>query len=273
MAVRITGTAQGLPDIPAYPKPLWVPVAGFQKDLRRLFRIRKVSNPLVGKIASMPAPTPVDTDDVADAHARIEQVTSRIVGQPDLVSALDEVALHTDQPVRMLIAGPDGTGHGLAVDAVEQILAGRGLAQEPIWLSDEMLVSLTVSAAVSTLAEKVEAARGARLLVIDGLDALVGEADCGPACAEELRRFLEQSEGRLHVVALAGTGGDEKLFTANPALLRLFRVARTRDFAAPEYVDLFRQAVEHQGAIARDDTAADAGDMLARNPGVRNLRN
>ncbi|MFL6075522.1 MAG: AAA family ATPase, partial [Mycobacteriales bacterium] len=73
--------------------------------------------------------------------------------------------------------------------------------------------------------------------------------------------------------ALAGTGGDEKLFTANPALLRLFRVARTRDFATPEYVDLFRQAVEHQGAIARDDTAADAGDMLARNPGVRNLRN
>jgi Holliday junction resolvasome RuvABC ATP-dependent DNA helicase subunit len=54
MAVRLTGILQGLPGDPARPDPCWVPVGGFQYDVRALASPRRTANPLVTALAPMP---------------------------------------------------------------------------------------------------------------------------------------------------------------------------------------------------------------------------
>ncbi|GAA4629140.1 hypothetical protein GCM10023196_048600 [Actinoallomurus vinaceus] len=266
MALRITGCAQGLPDSAVSPKSR-LPVRGFQTDLRRLFRARTIVNPLTAAFAGTP---PAE-------EARAAQVTEEagadLVGQPELVTALADV-LRTGtspRPVRVLLSGPEATGKGTAVRLIEQTLTERGDVREAVWVSDQVFANLHVSDTILYLLARVRECLEGRLLVIEGLDRILALEHCGAAFAEELRRVLERHQ-KLHVVAACRTGGDGRIFDANPALHQHFRVARTREFGEDDYTELFRRAVARRGLTAARETAATAGLLLSRTPPLLNLR-
>ncbi|GAA2277417.1 hypothetical protein GCM10010402_37410 [Actinomadura luteofluorescens] len=269
MAVRFTGAVQGLPEAPVSPRSR-VPVRPFQTDLRRLFTVRRVFNTLKfgsGEDGSRTAP--------AERAEPGEQSGPPLIGQPELSRALqDAVAarLAGRRPVRLLIAGPEGTGKGTAAEIVESALGEGGAVREALWISDQVFASLGVSDAVLWLQARVrDCLEGRMLLVVDDLEKLAAHERCGAAAAEELRRLMARSPS-LNVVALCRPGGDRRLFDANPALVRAFDVARTRDFAEDDLAELFTLAVARLGARAGAETAAAAGAMLRRTPPMLNLR-
>ncbi|MGP4023330.1 AAA family ATPase [Actinomadura sp. 3N407] len=276
MAVRITGAAQGLPESPVSPR-CRVPVRAFQADMRRLFTARRVLNTLGVSLGAArngaesgetrPGRTAAAAAGAADADV--------LVGQPELSRVLqDAVAarLAGERPVRLLIAGPEGTGKGTAAEAVESRLAERGAVREAMWISDQVFASLGVSDAVLWLQSRVRDCLEARmLLVVDDLEKLAAHERCGAAAVEELRRLMARSPS-LNVVALCRPGGDRRLFDANPALVRAFDVARTRDFAEDDFAELFTLAVVRRGARVEPEVAAAAAGMLRRTPPLLNLR-
>lgn len=267
MAVRITGSVQGLPEAPVSPR-CRVPVRMFQADLRRLFTVRRVLNTLAfggGDAAAEAGERAPDESAVGDA----------LVGQPELAGAVgDAIAarLAGERPVRLLIAGPEGTGKGTAAELVEARLAEGGAVREAMWISDQVFASLGVSDAVLWLQTRVRDCLEARmLLVVDDLEKLAAHERCGAAAAEELRRLMARSPS-LSVVALCRPGGDRRLFDANPALVRAFDVARTRDFGEDDFAELFALAAARRGARVVAEVAATAGGMLRRTPPLLNLR-
>ncbi|HEX2312255.1 MAG TPA: AAA family ATPase [Thermomonospora sp.] len=273
MAVRFTGALQGLPDAATTPRSR-VPVRAFQLDLRRLYEPRRVvANPLVERFGR---PAPPAADDQVDAgdDTGPGDVGDVIVGQPELAEAVRGAvaARLAGQPVRLLIAGPEGTGKGTAVAELERALTERGVIRQSLWVSDQVFPSLPVSDAVLWLQARVrECVEGRTLLVVDDLDKLFTYERCGPAVAEELRRMMARSP-QLDVVALCRPGGEERLFDGNPALLRSFRVTRTREFGEDEYAELFRRAVTARGAAVGREVARTAGVLLTRTPPLLNLR-
>ncbi|TDB87364.1 AAA family ATPase [Actinomadura sp. KC216] len=273
MAVRVTGAVQGLPDAPVSPR-CRVPVRLFQSDLRRLFTMRRVFNPLGEALGA----TGTGRADGESGHAGTgggEDVADALVGQPELSRALqDAVAarLAGERPVRLLIAGPEGTGKGTAAEAVERRLAEAGAVREALWISDQVFASLGVSDAVLWLQTRVRDCLDARmLLVVDDLEKLAAHERCGAAAVEELRRLMARSPS-LNVVALCRPGGDRRLFDANPALVRAFDVARTRDFGEDDFAELFTLAAARRGWRVAPEVAATAGGMLRRTPPLLNLR-
>ncbi|MGI5327781.1 AAA family ATPase [Actinomadura nitritigenes] len=279
MAVRVTGAVQGLPDAPTSPR-CRVPVRPFQSDLRRLFAARRVVNPLVG-LLSPEAPDEVRREGpsgqgeaVQDGPAQ-DEAGDELVGQPELARAVrDALAarLAGERPVRLLIAGPEGTGKGTAVELLERRLAAGGAVREALWVSDQVFASLGVSDAALWLQARVrDCVEGRMLLVVDDLERLVSYERCGAAAVEELRRLMARSP-RLDVVALCRPGGDRRLFDANPALVRAFDVARTHDFAEDDFAELFTRAVRARGAAVPAEVAATAGVLLSRTPPLLNLR-
>ena len=265
MALRITGCVQGLPDSAVSPK-CRVPVRGFQMDLRRLFQAPTVVNPLATAFAG---PAPAEESRVA---AVAEEVADDVVGQPDLVAAVTDV-LRADpaRPVRLLVSGPEATGKGTAVRTLETALMARGDVRETVWVSDQVFANLHVSDTILYFLARVRECLEGRLLVIDGLDRILGFENCGTALAEELRRALERHP-KLHVVVLCRLGGDRRVFDANPALHQHFRVARTREFGEDDYAELFRRAVARRDMTAAREAAATAGVLLTRTPPLLNLR-
>ncbi|TDD82098.1 AAA family ATPase [Actinomadura darangshiensis] len=269
MAVRATGAVQGLPEAPVSPR-CRVPVRQFQADLRRLFTVRRVFNTLAFGTAAT-------GDDAGTAPERepAEVAGPELVGQPELSRVLrDAVAarLAGERPLRLLVAGPEGTGKGTAAEFAEAMLAEGGAVREAQWISDQVFASLGVSDAVLWLQARVrDCQEGRMLLVVDDLEKLAAHERCGAAAAEELRRLMARSPS-LNVVALCRPGGDRRLFDANPALVRAFDVARTRDFAEDEFAELFTLAVGRRGAHAAAEVAAAAGGMLRRTPPLLNLR-
>ncbi|SEG07457.1 AAA+-type ATPase, SpoVK/Ycf46/Vps4 family [Thermomonospora echinospora] len=275
MAVRVTGALQGLPDAATNPRAR-VPVRAFQLDLRRLFEPRRVvANPLAERFAA-PAAETASPDGAADGAAEGEtgEEADTIVGQPELAEAVrDAIAARlAGKPVRLLIAGPEGTGKGTAVAELERVLTARGAIRQTLWVSDQVFPSLPVSDAVLWLQARVrECVEGRSMLVVDDLDKLFTYERCGPAVAEELRRLMARSPG-LDVVALCRPGGEERLFDGNPALLRSFEMARTREFGEDDYAELFRRAVAARGAAVDREVARTAGVLLTRTPPLLNLR-
>jgi SpoVK/Ycf46/Vps4 family AAA+-type ATPase len=265
MAVRITGCAQGLPDSAVSPK-CRVPVRGFQMDLRRLFQAPTIVNPLAAAFAG-PAPA-----QEARTAAAAEDVADDIVGQPELVTAVTDVlAQGTARPVRLLISGPEASGKGTAVRALESALMSRGDVRETVWVSDQVFANLHISDTILYFLARVRECLEGRLLVIDGLDRILAFDHCGAAFAEELRRALERHQ-KLHVVVLCRTGGDGRVFDANPALHQHFRVALTREFGEDDYAELFRRAVSRRDRTVAREVTANAGVLLTRTPPLLNLR-
>ncbi|GLZ04680.1 hypothetical protein Acsp03_21460 [Actinomadura sp. NBRC 104412] len=290
MAVRFTGAVQGLPES-ATSARCRVPIRAFQHDLRRLFDHRPVANPL-GRLlergaASASAPgsvsAPVSTSVSASGEPAAaaasapepDPLEGLLVGQPDLTRALRNALAARfagERPVRLLIAGGEGTGKGTAVEIAEGLLARDGRIREALWISDQVFVSLGVSDAVLWLQARVrECVEGRMMLVIDDLERLAGHERCGTAALEELRRLMARSPG-LDVIALCRPGGDRRLFDVNPALVGAFEVTRTREFAEDDHAELFRRAVTARGARVADEVAEAAGVLLSRTPPLLNLR-
>ncbi|SPT56883.1 AAA family ATPase [Actinomadura madurae] len=268
MAVRVTGAVQGLPDAPVSPR-CRVPVRPFQADLRRLFTVRRVFNTLAFGSGGAAG------GDAKESPARPEADGRPLVGQPELSRLLlDAVSARLDgvRAVRLLVAGPEGTGKGTAAEIAESLLAKGGAVRESLWISDQVFASLGVSDAVLWLQARVrDCLEGRMLLVVDDLEKLAAHERCGAAAAEELRRLMARSPS-LNVIALCRPGGDRRLFEANPALVRAFDVARTRDFAEDDLAELFTLAVDRRGGKAAPEVAATAAGILRRTPPLLNLR-
>ncbi|MFG2005435.1 AAA family ATPase [Spirillospora sp. NPDC048911] len=280
MAMRVTGAVQGLPEAATTPR-CRLPFRAFNLDLRRLFTVRRVANPLARRLAAASA-TEGDTTGGAPettagetAPASGRAVTSPIVGQPELVGALHEAIaarLAGERPVRLLVSGPEGTGKGTAAEVAERVLTERGTIRDSLWISDQVFSALSGSDAVLWLQARVrECLEGRLLLVVDDLEKLAGHDRCGPAAVEELRRLMARSPA-LDVIALCRPGGDRRLFDVNPALVGAFEVTRTREFTAADFTELFRRAVERRGGTAAPPVAAAAGTLLTRTAPLLNLR-
>ncbi|MEU6037415.1 AAA family ATPase [Actinomadura sp. NPDC047616] len=276
MAVRLTGAVQGLPESATMPR-CRVPVRAFQLDVRRLFASRRVTNHLVGRLApsgTVAAGRQAPGESGA-AEPEVAELKEALVGQPELTRALREALAARaagERPIRLLVAGPEGTGKGTAAELLESVLAERGAIREAAWISDQVFAALTVSDAVLWLQARVRECLEARLLlVVDDLERLASYERCGAAAVEELRRLMARWPA-LDVVALCRPGGDRRLFDANPALVRAFEVTRTRDFRQDDYTELFRRAVARRGAAVTREIAAQAGALLAATPPLLNLR-
>ncbi|MFC4050239.1 AAA family ATPase [Actinomadura syzygii] len=266
MAMRFIAIVQGLPGDPWFPKAEWIPVGQFQTDLRRLYAPRRrVVNPLTETLKSVPA-------DAAEARpepggGRSEIATS-LVGQGELVAALDELT-RGDAPVRLLVAGPDGTGKR---DAAQELAKALSLGRDPHWVSDNLFTGQRLSDAVAKLHADARDCAGDRLLVIEGLDGIVTDPGNGEAIAAELHRLLAVHPD-LHLVALCDTGGDERIREINPVLPQRFRVVKTQPFTPDGHAELFRRALDARGARATRQAVDAAGELLAATPPMQTLRN
>jgi hypothetical protein len=265
MAMRVTGALNGLPGRAMLPSgTVWVPVSTFEWNVRALLANRPLPNPLD---ARFPRPRRV----APEAPPAAPPPETEIVGQPDLAAAIGSAAV-SEGPVRVLVAGPAGTGKGLAVDVLAEVLKGRGLVQPPVWLPAAMVNERTVAGAVELLRHEIDRCDGIRLLVVQGLDEIVTHGGAAGAAGAELLRALE-SRPELHVVALCDAGRAPDVFVANPLLARAFHVVRTRDFDADTFREVLLRKVERLGAAVDDATAAEAVRRLVEMRPFRNLRN
>ncbi|MGH3239657.1 MAG: AAA family ATPase [Spirillospora sp.] len=266
MAMRFIAVVQGLPGDPWFPKAEWIPVGQFQTDLRRLYAPRRrVVNPLTETLKAAPAKAP--GTGTAHARGRAEIATS-LVGQPEVVRVLDELT-RGDEPVRLLLAGPDATGKR---DAAQELAKALALGRDPHWVTDNLFTGQRLSDAVAKLHADARDCAGDRLLIIEGLDGIVTDPGNGEAIAAELHRLLAVHPD-LHLVALCDAGGEDRIREINPVLPQRFRIARTHPFTADGHAELFRRALDTRGARGTRQAVEAAGTLLAATPPMQTLRN
>ncbi|TDD35150.1 AAA family ATPase [Actinomadura sp. KC06] len=266
MAMRFVAVVQGLPGDPWFPKAEWIPVGQFQTDLRRLYAPRRrVVNPLTETLKSVPAKAP----GAAGSRTRGRpEITTSLVGQPEVVQALEELT-RGDEPVRLLLAGPDATGKR---DAAQELAKALAFGRDPHWVTDNLFTGQRLSDAVAKLHADARDCAGDRLLIVEGLDGIVTDPGNGEAIAAELHRLLAVHPD-LHVVALCDAGGEDRIREINPVLPQRFRIARTRPFTAEGHAELFRRALDARGARGTRQAVEAAGALLAATPPMQTLRN
>ncbi|GAA2095757.1 AAA family ATPase [Actinomadura alba] len=195
-------------------------------------------------------------------------LATALVGQPEVVAALQEITDGT-APVRLLLAGPQGTGRRTAV---QELAKAMKLPLPPHWVTHNLFAGKTLADSAAKLHIDIRDCAGDRLLIIDGLDDVIADPGNGGALAAELYRLLTVYDN-LHLVALCGATGEERIRDVDPALLDRFRVARTRPFPAGEHAELFRQELARRGARAHKRALTAAGELLAETTPVQSLRN
>ncbi|MEV4312789.1 AAA family ATPase [Actinocrispum sp. NPDC049592] len=264
MCVRLDSSLRGLPGVAIGANPD-IPIVGFQRTVRQMYRRRPVFNPLVRTFAVAPGEAkkagPADPD-------------IPLVGQPELATAVKDMIVPVNEPapVRLMIAGPDGTGRRTGATILIKELVDRGVASSARWVSDQLYATMDATNAVHQLTRDISECVAEKIvLVIDGLDRTLGFDRCGAALTEELRRCLKRFPD-LHVVAVCGPGGETRLFDANPALYQGFRVARTYEFTDKHYAELLKRAVTRRGATISRTVSLTAGVLLTRTPPLLNLR-
>ncbi|POM27404.1 Stage V sporulation protein K [Actinomadura rubteroloni] len=268
MAMRFVATVQGLPGDPWFPRTEWIPVRQFQTDLRRIFGPRRrVVNALGDTLRQVPRATPA-TADGASGEPQAPPIGARLVEQPEIVAALRETVA-AGGTVRLLLAGPDSTGKR---DAAQELGRALSLGRDPLWLTGNLFVGQRLSDAVARLHADARDSVGDRLMIIDGLDAVITDPGNGEVFAAELNRVLAIHPD-LHLVALCGAAGDERIREVDPALPQQFRIAHSRPFTAEGHAELFRRAVEAAGGRVTRQAAGAAGELLALTPPVQTLRN
>lgn len=265
MAMRVTGAANGLPGRATLPGgTVWVPLSTFEWNIRSLLANRPLANPLGQAYAGSASKTSKDSTPAMTLDIGV-------VGEPELESALRDAATG-DAPIRLLVAGPSGTGKGVSIDALAEVLQTRGLNQRPIWLPAAMITERNVTGALDLLRYEVGRCDGLGLLVLEGLDEMMSSGEAGEDVGAELLRLLESRPG-LHVVALCDPGGDNEVFSANPLLARAFRLVRTRDFDAATFAEVMRRKIAQLGVLADEATIAAGAGLLDDMRPFRNLRN
>ncbi|NEA25903.1 AAA family ATPase, partial [Actinomadura bangladeshensis] len=191
-----------------------------------------------------------------------------LVGQPEVTAVLAELT-GGGEPVRLLLAGPDGTGKR---DAAQELGKALAFGRDPHWVTDNLYTGQRLPDAVARLHADARDCAGDRLLVIEGLDGIVTDPGNGEALAAELHRLLAVHPD-LNLVALCDTGGEERIREINPVLPQLFRIARTHPFTADGHAELFRRALAVRGARGTRQAVAAAGALLAATPPMQTLRN
>lgn len=271
MAMRVTGAATGLPGRATLPAgTVWVPVNTFEWNIRSLLANRPLANPL-GQAFGGKGSTPEEEEKKEKEKEPVATLDVGVVGEPELAAALNEAA--TGQgPIRLLVAGPSGTGKGVTVDTLAQVLTSRGLHQRPIWLPAAMITERNVTGAVDHVRYEAGRCDGFGLLVLEGLDEMLSSGEAGEEVGAELLRTLE-SRPNLHVVALCDPGGDAEVFSANPILARSFRIVRTRDFDEATFAEVLRRKISHAGARIDEETLKAGAALLEEFRPFRNLRN
>ncbi|MGW5685343.1 AAA family ATPase [Nonomuraea sp. NPDC003754] len=258
MAIRVTGSVQGLPG-PAVNPTSSIPVGAFQRDVRVLCAPRRAVNPLVATFAAGRTGQPGRAGE--------------LVGQPELAEAIGDAVSagwHGDRrPARLLLAGPESTGRMTAADLLRRSLATADGPAEVVHISDLVFSGMSAGEAALYVMSRTRELGAGDLLVVQGLDRIGEYGRCGAVALEELRRALRRSPG-VHVVATCAPGGDERIARANPALHHEFRVARTREFTHEERAELFHRAVARRGATASGDAAEAAAELAGA--GSQNLR-
>ena len=104
MAVRLTGIMQGLPGEPIAPAPCYVPVGGFQRDVRAFARPRRAVNPLTATlapatraaqdrpVAAAASGRPAGHDVAGESHREAEGPLAELAALPGLASVKDQLA-------------------------------------------------------------------------------------------------------------------------------------------------------------------------------------
>ena len=263
MAMRVTGALNGLPGRALLPpNTVWVPVVTFERSIRSLLEVRTLSNPLGSRFAEATTEAGTEAQTALDVG---------VIGEPDLAEAITDAAT-SGRPIRVLVAGPSGTGKGIAVEALSDILRSRGLHQRPVWVPAGVIGEKTAGAAVESLRYEIGRCENHGLLVLQGFDEMLSTGEAGEEIGDELQRTLDSSPN-LHVLALCDEGGEADVFAANPILARAFRIVRTDDFDEQTFTEMFRKKVEGLGAAVDDVTVAKAGQLLLEMKPFRNLRN
>ena len=193
-----------------------------------------------------------------------------LVGQDNLVTAIREVAA-AKGPVRLLLAGPDGTGKRDAARELERGLKRRAITST-VWLSANEFTGLRPSEAVSLLRAHAGSTDGSALLIFEGLDLAGQDERCGAALLDELHLLIDVNDD-LHVIGICEAAGVALLTGLNPALVQRLRVARSQAFTAEGYAELFRRAAADRGAKVTAEVAEQAGARLATTRRSGNLRN
>jgi AAA+ superfamily predicted ATPase len=264
MAMRVLGASSGLPGRAMLPaNTIWVPVVTFENNIRGLLATRSTANPLGARFTR-----PEETASHEETPAGLD---IGVVGQPDLESALRDAA-GSGGPIRLLIAGPPGTGKGTAIESIADLLKTRGLMQRPVWLPAGVIAEKTTAGAVEQLRYEIGRCDGLGLLVLQGLDEMLTSGEASDEVSDELHRCLD-SRPDLHVVALCDPGGEADVFSANPILARSFRIVRTRNFDQQTFAEVFRRKVERMGVQVDATTVTAAARLLDDMRPFRNLRN
>ncbi|ALG07132.1 AAA family ATPase [Kibdelosporangium phytohabitans] len=266
MATRLEACFRGLPEGPNSTGSQ-LPVTSFQRTVREMFTRRPLVNPLEKRF-------PVVTQQRQEGPAPVRAEFS-LVGQPELTAAVRDLMVERpgdERQVRLMVTGPDASGRRTAVSTLIQNLVDNRVVTSSRWVSDPIYTTLDASGALQQLTRDVRECLAERaLLVIDGLDRIVGFERCGTAVAEELRRSLKRHPD-LAVIVVCGPGGDTRLFDTNPALYQLFTVARTTEFTDKHYAELLKRAVARRGATISRAVSLTAGVLLTRTPPLLNLR-
>ena len=273
-SVRITAAVQGLPEVADFTEGSKSPIRSFQADVRQLFRRRSVPNALVSTMAArkdVVARPKLNKAQQPDKASIMED----LVEQPELQSVLRNIVTEMSGdnrlPVRLLIAGPESTGRRTSVELLKEQLVDLGVISGSKWLSDFVFAELDIADAVLRVQRNVEDCVNGQLLIIDGLDKIVGYEKCGAAAAEQLRRLLRRHPN-LPVVAVCRQGGDHKVFDVDPTLLSEFQVARTQNFTEDGYTGLLRSMLKQRGATIAVSVAKTVGQQLAAGSPLPNLR-
>ncbi|HWG22984.1 AAA family ATPase [Actinospica sp.] len=271
MAVRFVCAVKGLPNDPVDVDDYLVQVGGFTFDRVRLTQTRRATeNPIAARLAQREQASG-GSDGAADAKAAdADELDSALIGQEEAVAALRSLASRPKGQLKVLISGPDGTGkHDLTLE-LARLMRGRGLKEDPLWISDAMFARQPD--AVSTFHKLARECVGERLLVIENLDLIALDPQSGGSLAEELHRLIDVYP-RLHVVALTEQGGDEQVRRVNPAIMQRLELIHTRPFDEHGYAELFTRAVQERGGTVTRPAAVAAGELLVRTAPYRNLRN
>ncbi|HWL65697.1 MAG TPA: AAA family ATPase, partial [Actinomycetota bacterium] len=264
MAMRFTGAVNGAPGRAMHPPvTVWVPIVTFERGVRSLLATRPLVNPLSDQFRTTASTTPV----VVEAPV----IDVGVVGQPELAAALREEAASAG-PIRLLIAGPPGTGRGTAIDALVELLKTRGIYQRPVFLPAALVTDKTTAGAIEQMRYEIGRCDNVALLVLQGLDEMLTSGESGEELAAELHLSLD-SRPTLNIVALCDPGGDAEVFAADPILAHEFRIVRTVDFDEITFAELFRRKIQSLGAETDEATIATAGRMLVGTRPFRNLRN